>query len=221
MIINILTLFPSFFESPLSQSIIFKAIEKGKVKFKIYNLRDFGIGKRKNVDAKPYGGGPGMVLRVDVLDKAIQKIKKEDKKTKIILLTPKGKIFNQQIAQKLSKEKSITLICGHYEGFDERIRDFVDEEISVGNFILSGGESAAIVIIDAIVRLLPQVLGNPSSLQEESFSRIGRNGGMALEYPQYTRPRKYKGKEVPSVLLSGDHKKIEEWRKKSIIERKD
>jgi tRNA (guanine37-N1)-methyltransferase len=169
MRINILTLFPEFFETPLQTSMLFKAVNIKKLEVKIYNLRDFGLGPRKQVDDRPYGGGAGMVLRVDVMAKAIEQIKKENPKTKIILLTPKGKTFQQNLAQDLSKEKSLTFICGHYEGFDERIRNLVDMEISIGNFVLTGGEPAALVMIDAIIRLIPGVL-DAESVKEESFS---------------------------------------------------
>lgn len=169
MQINILTLFPDFFETPFKISMIHKAQKIKAVYFKFYNLRDFGIGPRKQVDDRPYGGGAGMVLRVDVMDEAIKKIRKDDPKTKIILLTPKGKTFDQNLAQSLSGEESLTLICGHYEGFDERIRDLVDAEISIGNFVLTGGEPAALMIIDAITRLIPCVLDDESA-KEESFS---------------------------------------------------
>lgn len=218
MRINILTLFPEFFETPLKTSMLFKAVNIKKLEVKIYNLRDFGLGPRKQVDDRPYGGGAGMVLRVDVMAKAIAKIRKDDPKTKIVLLTPKGKTFNQNLAQKLSETKSLTLICGHYEGFDERIRDLVDEEISIGNFVLTGGEPAALVIIDAITRLIPGVLGQESSPKEESFVLKNDQGDLLLEYPHYTRPEKFKGKVVPEILLSGNHAELEKWRLQQAVE---
>ncbi len=214
MQINILTLFPDFFSSPLSQSMILKAQKIEAVRFKLYNLRDFGLGKRRQVDDRPYGGGAGMVLRVDVLVRALRKIKKDDPSTRLILLTPKGQRFNQKGAERLAKEKSITLICGHYEGFDERVREYVDEEISVGDYVLSSGETAALVIIDAVVRLLPKVLKKEEAPKEESFALKDKKGRPLLEYPHYTRPPVFEGKKVPEVLLSGDHKKIREWRMK-------
>ena len=168
----------------------------------IHNLRDFSVDKYKTVDDKPFGGGPGMVLKVDVLDRALQSLPAGYK----ILLTPQGKPFNQPLAQKLSQQKHLILICGHYEGYDERIRSLVDEEISIGDYVLTGGEIPAMVIVDAVVRLLPGVVGKQTSLQEESFT-----SGL-LEYPQYTRPEEYKGKKVPPVLLSGNHAEIKKWR---------
>ncbi|MCD6421804.1 tRNA (guanosine(37)-N1)-methyltransferase TrmD [bacterium] len=224
MRINILTLFPEYFECPLSLSMLRKAQKIGAVKFKIYPLREFGLGKRKQVDDRPYGGGAGMILRVDVMVKAIRHIKKEDPRTRLILLSPKGKIFNQEEAERLASLKSITLICGHYEGVDERVRDYVDEELSVGEYILTGGEPAALVIADAVVRLLPKVLSKEEAPEEESFVLKDKKGRRLLEYPHYTRPPVFEGKKVPAVLLSGNHQKIREWRmreaKKITSERK-
>ncbi|MCD6194641.1 tRNA (guanosine(37)-N1)-methyltransferase TrmD [bacterium] len=214
MRINILTLFPEFFSSPLQQSMIFKAQKVRAVKFNLYNLRDFGLGPRRQVDDRPYGGGAGMVLRVDVLVKALRQIKKDDPQTKFILLTPKGKKLNQKKVISLAKKASITLICGHYEGFDERIREYVDEEISIGDYVLSGGESAALVVVDAVVRLLPGVLEKKEAPQEESFMLCDKKGKPLLEYPHYTRPEVFENKKVPKVLLSGNHRKIKEWRKR-------
>jgi len=214
MRINILTLFPEYFKGPFSQSMMRKAQKIKALKIKIYNLRDFGIGKRKQVDDRPYGGGAGMILRADVIDRAITKIKKDDPKTNLILLTPKGKKFNQKEAERLSKTKSICLICGHYEGVDERVRDLIDEEISIGDYILTGGEPAALVIIESVVRLVPGVLKKKQASKEESFSLKDDKDRPLLEYPQYTRPEKFKGRSVPRVLLQGNHQKIAEWRRK-------
>lgn len=169
----------------------------------IHNLRDWATDKYKTVDDKPFGGGPGMIMKVDVLDRALQNFSGWK-----ILLTPQGKKFNQPLAQKLSRQKNLVLICGHYEGFDERIRSLIDEEISVGDFVLTGGEIPAMVIIDTVVRLLPGVVGKKASLTEESFTQN------LLEYPQYTRPEKYKNMSVPPVLLSGNHAEIKKWRQK-------
>ncbi len=204
---HILTLFPEIFGC-LSHSIIKRAEGKGLIKIKPYDLRKWGIGKRKQVDNKAYGGGAGMVLKVDIIYSALQSLKEKvkSKKVKTILLTPQGKVFNQKIAKRLAKEKNIILICGHYEGFDERIRKLADEEISIGDYILTGGEFPAMVLVDAVSRLVPGVLGKEESVKEESFQR-----GL-LEYPQYTLPREYKGWQVPEILLSGNHKKIAEWR---------
>lgn len=229
MKIFIITLFPEMFKEVLNTSILKRAQEKGLIEFELINLRDFGLGKRKQVDDTPYGGGAGMILRVDVVDKALSMLKLKTKlKLKTILLTPTGKIFNQKIAQKLAKEKHLVLICGHYEGFDERVRDLVDEEISIGQYVLSGGEIPAMVLIDAIVRLIPGVLGNPESLKNESFSNLKIENSMKiaklkienyLEYPQYTKPPVYKSQKVPAILLSGNHQKIAEWRKKKSIQK--
>jgi len=211
--INILTLFPSMFQGPLSESIVKRAIDKKIVKINYFNLRDYATDKHKTVDDTPCGGGAGMVLKVDVVDRALKEIikgKRED--FHVVLMTPQGKTFNQKIAQELTQKKKMILICGHYEGFDERIREYlVDEEISLGDFVLTGGEIAAMAITDAVVRLLPGALGKDESSQEESFS-FSNGKSQLLEYPIYTRPVEYKNWEVPNVLLSGDHKKINDWR---------
>jgi len=213
---HILTLFPKTIECVFSESIIKRAREKGLVKIHIHNFRDWGIDKRKQVDDKACGGGAGMVLRVDVIDKALKAIKLKIKngKKKVILLTPQGKVFKQKTAEILSKEKNIILICGHYEGFDERIRkNLVDEEISIGDYVLTGGEIPAAMLIDSISRLIPGVLGKEESLQEESF----KDG--LLEYPQYTKPNEYKGWKVPDILLSGNHAKINQWRRNEAVQK--
>lgn len=216
MKIDILTLFPEIFTGPFSESVLKRAQDRGVITIKIHNIRDAATDIHHTVDDSPYGGGPGMVMRVDVLDKALQKVITEgDKSTKpqIILMTPQGQIFNQTKAQTLSKKEWLIIICGHYEGYDERIRNFIDEEISLGDFVLTGGELPAAVITDAIVRLIPGVIGKEASLQEESFEH-----GL-LEYPQYTRPEEYKGKSVPEVLLSGNHAQIAKWRHEQAKER--
>jgi tRNA (guanine37-N1)-methyltransferase len=234
MTIDILTLFPKIFTGPISESIIKRAVKKGLIKINIHNLRDYALDKHKTVDDKPYGGGAGMVIRVDVIDKAIYSLKSKIKnqKSKIILLTPQGKLFHQKIAQKLSKMDQLVLICGHYEGIDARVEKLVDEEISIGDYILTGGEIPAMVLIDAIVRLIPGVVGKEISLKYESFSqKIGNRelgiGNLLLEYPQYTRPEKYLPKSrdfkkpliVPKILLSGHHQKIEKWRAEQALKR--
>jgi len=208
MKITILTLFPQMFQGPFDISIIKRAKEKKLVDIEYVDIRDFGIGKHRLVDDTPYGGGKGMVLRVDVLHKAIEKaIDKKLKKDaqKIVLLGAHGKTYNQKRAESFSKLKHLIIICGHYEGFDERIKNFVDEEISIGDFILTGGEIPAMLITDSIVRLIKGVLSDGSA-DFESFSPY-------LEYPQYTKPQKYEDKSVPEILLSGNHKDIETWRK--------
>ncbi|MCX6811132.1 MAG: tRNA (guanosine(37)-N1)-methyltransferase TrmD, partial [Candidatus Berkelbacteria bacterium] len=211
MIIDIITLFPKMFKGPFSESLIFRAQKKGIVKIKIHNLRDWAKSKHNQVDDSPYGGGAGMVLKVDVIDRAVSAFKK--KGTKIILLTPQGKKFDQKKAKKLAKNQHLILICGHYEGFDERIRKLVDEEISIGDYILTGGELPAMIIADAVVRLLPGVVGKNESLKHESFENN------LLDYPVYTKPEIYKKWRVPEVLLSGNHKKIAEWRGKEAQKR--
>lgn len=206
--IDILTIFPEMFQEVLNYSIIGRAQKKNLVKIKIHNLREWATDKHKSVDDKPFGGGAGMVMKVEIIDRALQSFKSGYK----ILLTPQGKTFNQQSAQKLAKFNHLILICGHYEGFDERIRELVDEEISIGDYVLTGGEIPAMVMTDAIVRLLPGVI-ETESLQEESFSQN------LLEYPQYTRPEVYKKMKVPAVLLSGNHEKIKQWRQEEAKKR--
>ena len=206
---DIITLFPEIFQA-LDHSIIKRAKEKKIIDINLINLRDFGIGKHKQVDDTPYGGGVGMVLKVDVMAKAIAfaKAKNKKQKTKIILLTPQGKRYTQTDAKRLSKYDNLTLICGHYEGFDDRIRDLVDEEISIGDYVLTGGELPTMVLIDSITRLLPSVLGKDNSSVDEYHSKVGK-----LEYPHYTRPEVYQNKRVPEILLSGNHAEIAKWRK--------
>lgn len=211
----ILTLFPEAFQSYFNVSLILRAQAKKFIKIEIRNLRDWGEGAHKVVDLRPYGGGAGMVLRVDIMAKALKalKLKKGKKGQAIILMTPQGRVFNQTLAKKLSKYKTIALICGRYEGFDERIRDLVDMEISLGDFILTGGEIPAMAVLDTVARLVPGVVGKEASLVEESFSTN------LLEYPHYTRPEVFNGKKVPKVLLSGNHAKINEWRKQEALKR--
>jgi tRNA (guanine37-N1)-methyltransferase len=211
MIVHTLTLFPEVFEPIFNSSILKRAQEKNLVKIRLHNLRDWATDKHGTVDDRPYGGGAGMILKVEPVYRAIKDIKGKNKKLKVFLLSPRGKLFNQRLAQKLSDLEEILLICGHYEGFDERIRQFVDGEISIGDYILTGGEIAAMAITDAVIRLIPGVLKKPEATQEESFSEI--NNGSHLEYPQYTRPEVFLGKRVPRILLSGDHKKITLWQK--------
>ena len=202
---QIFTLYPEFFPGPLSKGLYGKALEKKIWNLKVVNIRDAAEDKHKTVDDTAFGGGAGMLLKADILARSIDKNLKDN--SRIFYLSPKGKKFDQKIAKELSKEKSINLICGHFEGVDERLLSTRNiEEISIGDFILSGGESAAVVIIDSILRLLPGVLGNDSSKKNESFE----NG--LLEYPQYTKPQIWEEKGVPEVLLSGDHAKIKDWR---------
>jgi len=208
--INILTIFPDMFKGPFEESILKRAQEKGLIKINIFNLRDFTYDKHKTVDDYSYGGGPGMVLKPQPIWEAVEEIRKGNKhkkQLKIIITSAQGKIFNQQIAKELAKEKRLLFICGRYEGIDERIpRLLKAEEISVGNYVVSGGELPAMLMIDVIARMIPGVLGKKDSLINDSFYQG------YLDYPHYTRPEEFMGLKVPKVLLSGDHQKIEKWR---------
>lgn len=217
MTIDILTLFPEMFRGPFDESIIKRAQTKSLIEIKIHNLRDWTEDKRGTVDDKPYGGGVGMVLMVEPIYKALQALKPKDKnlKPKIILLSAGGKVFNQNKAQEFSKIDHLILICGHYEGVDQRVIDhLVDEEISIGDYVLTGGELPAMVVVDAVTRLITGVLEKPEATQFESFSKK-----TPLEYPQYTRPEDFQDWKVPDILLSGNHKKIEEWRLEKSLEK--
>jgi len=201
---DILTLYPEMFPGPLDKSLSGKALEKGIWSLNIFDLKDYGLGPHKSVDEKPSGGGPGMVLRADVLDSAINDCFKKDRP--MIYFSPKGKPLDQEMIERFSVINGVSIICGHFEGIDQRIIDMHDiEEISVGDYILSGGEIATIVFLDSLVRLLPNVLGNGDSKKIESFT-----DGL-LEYPQYTKPNEFKGMKIPDILLSGNHKAIKEW----------
>ena len=202
---QVFTLYPEVFPGPLSKGLYGKALLKKLWNLNIVNIRDAAVDKHKTVDDTPYGGGSGMLLKADVLAKSLDENKNEGER--IIYLSPKGKKFDQDYAQELSNEKSVSLICGHFEGVDERVLSTRNiEEVSIGDYVLSGGETAAFVVLDSILRLLPGVLGNENSKIDESFE----NG--LLEYPQYTKPQIWEEKEVPDVLLSGDHNKIKDWR---------
>lgn len=262
MKIDILTLFPEMFTGPFSESILKRAQKKGLVEINLHNLRKWTKDKRGTVDDRPYGGGVGMVMMAEPIFEALkelklkiknEKLKTTNKNEKIILLSPRGKVWDQKKARQYSKLKELTLICGHYEGVDERIKKFIDEEISVGDYVLTGGEIPAMILVDSIVRLVPGVLEKPEATIYESFSPavsdqglvirgrssatsdrepgICRNGKrvcrspitdhqspITLEYPQYTRPENFQGSKVPKILLSGDHKKIEDWRRKKSTE---
>lgn len=215
MKITILTLFPEMVEPLINSSILKRAQEKKLVKFEIVNFREFSTNKHKTVDDSPYGGGSGMVLSVEPIFYALESLEKPNHK---ILLSPQGSTFNQSKAKELLEEDHLTFICGHYEGFDERVLEFVDEEISLGDFVMTGGEIAAMAMVDAIVRLIPGVIGSQESFEKDSFY-----DGF-LDYPQYTKPREFNGLKVPDVLLSGDHAKIDKWRiemsKKKTLERR-
>jgi tRNA (guanine37-N1)-methyltransferase len=218
MKVSIVTLFPELFAPFLVTSFVGRAIEAGILQVKLEPLRSHGLGKHASVDDTPYGGGSGMVMRVDCLVAAMENAERElgEQRAHRVLLTPQGRRFDQAMAIELAAYPSNLLICGRYEGFDERIRGFVDAELSLGDFVLTGGEVAAMAVVEACVRLLPGVLGNADSVREESFSPAC--GGL-LEYPQYTRPQSFRGHEVPEVLRSGDHAKIAAWRKQRALER--
>jgi len=205
MKIDVLTLFAGMFAGPLDESIIRRARDAGLLKLAIHNLRDYAHDRHKTVDDKPFGGGPGMLLKPEPIFEAVEKLAGE--KTRVILLSPSGRKFNQSIARELAEAGDLLLITGHYEGFDERIRqELADDELSIGDYVLTNGALPAMVVIDAVTRLLPGVLGDDQSSQEESFSE-----GL-LEYPQYTRPAEFRGMKVPEVLLSGNHAEIARWR---------
>jgi tRNA (guanine37-N1)-methyltransferase len=207
MIFDILTIFPDLLDSPLNESIIRRAKEKGKVQINITNIRDFAIDKHAMTDDRPFGGGEGMVMKAEPLTAALKSIDHLDGSQKIILLTPQGRPYTQAVAQELAQESHVVLVCGRYEGVDERFRaKYINDEISIGDYILTGGELAAMVIVDSVTRLLPGVLGCSSSADNDTFSRS------LLKHQQYTRPRVFEGMEVPEELLSGDHKNIEIFR---------
>jgi len=209
---DILTIFPNIFDSYINESILGRAQKSKKIKIKIHDIRKNAVDKHNTVDDKPYGGGPGMVMMVEPIYKTLKKIKRK-KNSKVVLLSAKGKTWTQQKAQRYKNLDQLILICGHYEGVDERVKNFIDEEISIGDYVLTGGELGAMVLIDSTARLISGVLGKKESLKEESHSKKGY-----LEYPQYTRPEIFKaGKKefkVPKMLLSGHHAKIDDWRQK-------
>lgn len=215
MTYNILTIFPRAFDSFLQTSLIARGISKKIIDVKVYDLRDFATDKHKSVDDRPYGGGPGMVMRVDIINRAIEnlKLKNEKRNNRIILLEPAGKPFTQKAAKRLAKYNELIFIVGHYEGIDERVRGLADEEISIGDYVLTGGELPAMVMMDAVSRMIPGFLGKENSIHEESFE------DHLLEYPQYTRPKMHNNKKVPKVLLSGDHAKIKKWRAEQSFKR--
>lgn len=213
MQVVVITLFPEMFAPVLGASMMWKAQKDKLVKFKIVDLRKYGIGPRKQVDDTPYGGGAGMVLKPEPVYAAVEAAKKQLPQAKVVLMTPRGEQFTQIVAKKLSKIKQIIVLCGHYEGFDERIMDLVDIEISVGDYVLTGGELPAMTVIDAVVRLIPGVLGHKQSAHDESFSQ-----GL-LEYPQYTKPQEFMGKKVPEALLGGNHAAINVWRKAEAVKK--
>ncbi|MBM4443766.1 MAG: tRNA (guanosine(37)-N1)-methyltransferase TrmD [Chloroflexi bacterium] len=216
MRIDILSLFPRMFEGPFGESIVKRAVDRGLVSIQVHNPREHTHDRHHTVDDSPYGGGDGMVMKPEPIFEAVESVTGliGREAVPVILLTPQGRLFSHDVAQELSREPNLVLVCGHYEGVDERvIRHLVTDEISIGEYVLTGGELAAMVVVDAVVRLLPGVLGSEGSARDDSYAR-----GF-LEYPQYTRPRVYRGWEVPEVLLSGNHQEIARWRSEEAIER--
>lgn len=212
MIFDIITIFPEYFDSPLRIGLLGKAIVKGLVKVRLHNLRDFATDKHRTVDDKPFGGGEGMLLKPEPLYRAIEALKKESPEPWVVYLSPQGRLFNQEVARELLAKKHLILICGRYEGIDERIRQyFIDDEISIGDYVLFGGEAAALVLIETVARLVPGVVGCEDSVKRDSFAE-----GL-LKHPQYTRPRDFMGYVVPEVLLSGDHARIERFRREESL----
>ena len=211
--VTVVTLFAEFFESPMRTSLLGKAVDNGALMLETVNPRDFTSDKHRTVDDAPYGGGPGMVLMPNPVVEAIEEARRVNPTAPVVLLSPQGGRFDAASAEELAAGDGVTLVCGRYEGFDERIRAFVDRELSVGDYVLSGGEPAALIIIDAVFRCLPGALGNAESTSSESFT-----DGL-LEYPQYTRPAEFRGLEVPEILLSGNHGRIEDWRRRQALER--
>ena len=209
---QVISLFPEMFSGVLNQSMLFKAQDKKIVEYSIVNLRDFGLGPRKTVDDTPYGGGDGMLLKPEPLFSAVEHCKKISPEAEVVLLTPRGETFKQSIAKELADNgKDKIFVCARYEGYDERVTSVVDRQISIGNYVLTGGELPAMVLIDAITRLLPGVLGGEASAEIESFQQDDET----VEFPQYTRPEEFKGMKVPDILLSGNHAEIDKWRKEN------
>ncbi len=206
MKINILTIFPEMFESVLKTSILKRAQENKLVKIRLHHLRHWATDKHRQVDDRPYGGGPGMVMRVDIIDRALQDLRQNNPQAPVILLSPQGETYRQAQAEKLVKEPGLILVAGHYEGYDERLREYVDLELSIGDYVLTGGELPALIVVDSLTRLIPGVLGDENSAAQDSFS------SGQLDYPEYTKPRIYRGQSVPEVLLSGNHAQIKQWR---------
>jgi len=211
MRIDLLTLFPEFFRSPLGQSMLQQAQIRGAAEFRVLNLRDYTTDRHQVTDDRPYGGGPGMVMQIEPLVAAIRAVRGEDPQVRILLLSPQGPLFTQERARELAALPHLLLICGHYEGVDERLKYYIDGMLSIGDYILTGGEIPALAVLDAVTRLLPGVLGGEGAAADDSFQT-----GL-LEYPQYTRPRDFEGHRVPQVLLEGDHRRIREWRRQQAL----
>ncbi len=208
---DIISIFPGLFDSPFRESLLNKAQDNGSVEIRTHDLREYTLDKHARVDDTPFGGGVGMVMNIEPIDRALEAVKKDRPNAHKILLSPGGYRFDQKKAWELSRKDEIILVCGRYEGVDERVSHLVDEELSIGDYVLNGGEVPAMVVVETVARLVPGVVGDEQSLADESFA------SETLEYPQYTRPREYKGFEVPEVLVSGDHKKIEEWKRQAAL----
>jgi tRNA (guanine37-N1)-methyltransferase len=213
MIFDILTLFPEMFLSPLEGSIIGKAREAGKITINLFNIRDYAEGKHRVTDDYPFGGGKGMIMKPEPIIRGVEAILADKPKARVILMTPQGTPLRQEMVKRLAQHARLIIICGRYEGVDERVRAVVDEEISIGDYVLTGGELAALVLVDAVARMIPGVLGDEGASEDDSFSQ-----GL-LEYPHYTRPREFAGRRVPEVLISGDHQAIEQWRRAEALRR--
>jgi len=210
---DIITIFPKMFESSFSESILKRAQDQGLLKINLHDLRDYTLNKHRKVDDHPFGGGVGLVMNVDPIVRAIEAVKEIRPSARSILLSPGGKSFNQKMAWELSREENLIFVCGRYEGVDERVLSFVDDAISVGDYVMAGGEIPAMVLVEAVSRLVPDVVGDEGSILEESFE------DNRLEYPQYTKPREFRGLKVPDVLLSGHHKKIQDWQLKEALKK--
>lgn len=214
MTFDILTLFPAMFDGPLTESILKRAVESGYITVRCHNIRDYATDKHRTTDDPPYGGGTGMIMKVEPLAGCIEAVKVDRPTAKVILTTPRGRIFTHEVAKELAQEPGLIIICGRYEGVDERVTDlFVDDEISLGDFVLTGGELAAMIMVDAVSRFIPGVLGGAGAAETDSF------GDGLLEYPQYTRPPEFRGLTVPEVLLSGNHAAIALWRRRQSIKK--
>ena len=210
---DIITIFPGMFESPLNESILKRARDEGLLEITLHDLRDYTLDKHRRVDDCPFGGGGGMVMKVEPIVRAIEAVRENRPGARTILLSPGGQSFDQKMAWELSEEENLIFVCGRYEGVDERVLNFVDSAVSIGDYVMAGGEVPAMVIVEAVSRLIPGVVGDESSIIEESFE------GNRLEHPQYTKPREFRGLKVPEVLLSGHHRKIQDWQRKEALKK--
>ena len=210
---DIITIFPGMFESPLNESILKRARDEGLLEITLHDLRDYTLDKHRRVDDCPFGGGVGLVMNVEPIVRAIEAVRENRPGARVILLSPGGQSFDQKMAWELSEEENLILVCGRYEGVDERVLNFVDSVVSIGDYVMAGGEVPAMVIVEAVSRLIPGVVGDESSIIEESFE------GNRLEHPQYTKPREFRGLKVPEVLLSGHHRKIQDWQRKEALKK--